>query len=66
MEFLLGQLAVMVVVAVFLVRALPEQEVIIAELQLLQSVQLVARNALEIETVDTLTVLVALDSLWRI
>lgn len=64
-EFLLGQLAVMIVVAILLIRALPEQEMIIAELQLLQPVQLITRDAFEIETVDTLTIFVALDSLWR-
>lgn len=65
MKFLLGQLAIMIMVAILLVGTLSKQEMIIAELQFLQSVQFIARNALEIETVDTLAIFVALDSLGR-
>lgn len=64
-QFLLGQLAVMVVVTILLVGALSKQEMIIAQLQLLQSIQLVTRNTLEIETIDTLSIFVPLNGFRR-
>jgi hypothetical protein len=62
-KFLAGQLAVVIVVAVLLVGALAQQEVIIAQLELLQAIEVVARDALEIETIDALSVLVSLHGL---
>jgi hypothetical protein len=64
-KFLAGQLAVVIVVAVLLVGALAQQEVIIAQLELLQAIKVVARNALEIETIDALSVFVSLHGLGR-
>jgi hypothetical protein len=62
-KFLLSQLAVMVVIAVLFVGALAQQEVVVAKLQLLQAIQIVTRNALEVKSIHTLPVLIALHRL---
>lgn len=62
-KFLPGQFAVVIVVAVLLVGALAQQEVIIAQFELLQAIEIVARNALEIKTIHALSVFVSLDGL---
>lgn len=63
-EFLPGQFAVMIVIAVVFIGAFSEQVMIIAQLELFQAIQLVARDALEVEAVDALTVLVSFHCLW--
>ena len=62
-KLLLSQLAVMIMEAVFFVRAFSKQEMVVAQLQLLQAVQIVTRNALEVKSIHTLPVLVALHGL---
>jgi hypothetical protein len=62
-KLLLGQLAVMVMVAVIFVRAFSEQEVVVAQLQLFQTIQIVTGNALEVKPINTLPVFIALNSL---
>ena len=62
-KFLLSQLAVMIMIAVLFIRALAQQEVVIAQLQLLQAIQIITRNALEVKSIHTLPVLIALHRL---
>jgi hypothetical protein len=52
-------------IAVFLVRAFPEEEMVIAELQLLQTIEFIARNALEVETIHSLSIFIPLHSFGR-
>lgn len=65
MKFLPGQLAVVVMITVLLVGAFPKQEEIIAQLQLLQAIEFITRNALEIEAIHALPIFVPFHSLWR-
>lgn len=62
-KFLSGQFAVVVMIAILFVWALPEQKVIIAKLKLLQPVQIIARNTLKVETINALAVFVAFHGL---
>lgn len=62
-KLLFSQLAVMIMVTEFLVWAFSKQEMVVAQLQLLQAVQIVTRNALEVKSIHTLPVLVALHRL---
>lgn len=65
MELLARQLAVMVMIAVLFVGAFSQQEVVIAQFEFLQAIQVIARNALEIKAVDALAIFVPLHSLGR-
>ena len=62
-KLLLSQLAVMIMVTEFFIWAFSQQEMVVAQLQLLQTVQIITRNALEIKSIHTLPVLVALHRL---
>lgn len=62
-EFLAGQLAIVIVVAVLFIGALAQQEEIIAQLQLLQAIKIITGNALEIEAIHTLSIFVSFDGL---
>lgn len=59
-QFLLCQFAIMVVITIILVWAFTEQEMIIAQLELLQPIKILARDALEVESIHTLSVFIAL------
>lgn len=63
MKVLAGQFAVMVMIAAFFVRTFTKQEVIIAKFKFLQLIKVITRNAFEVQSVDTLAVLVSLHSL---
>ena len=65
MKFLVRQLVVVIVEAFIPVGALAQQEVIIAQLELFQAIEFVARNALEIEMINALAVFVSLYGLGR-
>ena len=54
----------MVMIAILFIRAFTEQEMIIAKLELLQFVKIIARNALEVEPINTLAILIPLHRLW--
>lgn len=62
-EFLAGQLAIVIVIAVLFVRAFTQQEEIIAQFELLQAIEIITRDALEIEAIHTLSVFISLDGL---
>lgn len=66
MKVLAGQFAIMVMIAAFFVGTFAEQEVIIAKLKLFQLIKVIARNTLEVQSINTLTVLVSLHGLWGI
>lgn len=54
----------MIMIAALLVRTLSQQEVVIAQLEFLQSVKLFTRDTLEIESIHTLTISVPFHSPW--
>lgn len=63
MKVLAGQFAIMVMIAAFLVWTFAKQEMIIAELKFLQLIKVITRNTFEVQSIDTLAVLVSLHSL---
>ena len=65
MKVLAGQFAIMVMIAAFLVWTFAKQEMIIAELELLQLIKVITRNTFEVQSIDTLAVLVSLHTLRR-
>lgn len=54
----------MVMIAILFIRAFTEQEMIIAKLELLQFVKIIARNALEVEPINTLAIFIPFHGLW--
>lgn len=55
----------MVMIAILFIRAFTEQEMIIAKFELLQFVKIIARNALEVQPINTLTILISFHRLGR-
>lgn len=59
MKLLFGKFAIMVMIAVLFVGAFPKKEIIVAQFEFLQSVQVITRDALEIETIHPLSVFIS-------
>lgn len=63
MQVLAGQLAIMVMIAAFLIWAFPKQEMVVAELEFFQFVEVFTWNTFEVKSIDTLAVLISFHSL---
>jgi hypothetical protein len=64
-QFLAGQFAIMVVIAVLFVGTFAEQKVIVAQFELLQAIKVIPGDALEIKSIHTLAVLISFHGLGR-
>ena len=55
----------MVMIAILFIRTFAKQEMIVAELEFLQLVEIFTRNALEVKSIDSLAVFISFHGLRR-